>query len=404
MERLHIAFFTNTYLPFVSGVVRSVSEFRQALTDAGHNVFVFAQHDSEYEDQEPFIFRYPSLELPISVDIPAVIPVSPFIDRLLPTLKLDLIHTHHPVVLGQTAANNARKLGLPLVFTFHTQYREYSHYLPLPQAAVQKFVKNLIDDWLVDFMQLCNHIVIPSESMRKILLEDYGLEDRYSVIPTGIDLTAYQKADRESTRAEMGWQDDKVVITVGRLASEKNLPVLFEAVAHAIQSYPEIRLVIIGDGPSRHELEKYAEALGIAARINFWGKISFHEVPRFLKAADLFVFASVSETQGLVTLEAIAAGLPVAAVNATGTSDIVRHGHEGLLTGNNSTALGEAIKTLFAHPDCMENFKMAALKRATTFDIWHQTSRMVDVYHQAIADHKSGQTVRVRPKKQHGTL
>jgi len=133
-------------------------------------------------------------------------------------------------------------------------------------------------------------------------------------------------------------------------------------------------------------------------------KISFHEVPRFLKAADLFVFASVSETQGLVTLEAIAAGLPVAAVNATGTSDIVRHGHEGLLTGNNSTALGEAIKTLFAHPDCMENFKMAALKRATTFDIWHQTSRMVDVYHQAIADHKSGQTVRVRPKKQHGTL
>ena len=113
---MHIAHFTNYYLPTVNGVVRSVETFRQALTQQGHNVFVFAQSDGDYEDEAPFIFRYPSLTLPGEIDIPAVIPISPFVDRLLPSLKLNVIHTHHPVLLGQTAARKAEELDLPLVF------------------------------------------------------------------------------------------------------------------------------------------------------------------------------------------------------------------------------------------------------------------------------------------------
>ncbi len=97
---MHIAYFTNTYLPVVSGVVRSVQSFREALTSLGHNVFVFAQED-DYVDTEPFIFRYPSLRLPLAVDIPTALPVSPFVDQLLPKLKLDVIHAHHPFCLGR---------------------------------------------------------------------------------------------------------------------------------------------------------------------------------------------------------------------------------------------------------------------------------------------------------------
>jgi glycosyltransferase involved in cell wall biosynthesis len=396
MDRLHLGYFTNTYLPVVSGVVRSVSEFRRALTEAGHNVFVFAQHDSKYEDREPFIFRYPSLDLPISVDIPAVIPVSPFIDRILPSLKLDVIHTHHPVLLGQTAAHNAQKLGLPLVFTFHSQYREYSNYVPLPQASIQTFVKNLIDDLLVDFLKLCNHVIVPSESMHKILVEDYGLEDCYSVIPTGIDLSLYQQADGDATRMGMGWQDDKVVISVGRLVQEKNFDTLLEACALAIKSHPELRLVLIGDGPERGVLEGYSRSLGIGANVEFLGKVSFSEVPYYLKAADCFGFASVTETQGLVTLEAIAAGLPVAAVDATGTSDIVRDGREGLMVENDSAALGGAIKSMFDQPDRLRKFGMTARERANSFDIRLQAERLVTVYHQAIEDHKHERFCQVR--------
>jgi 1,2-diacylglycerol 3-alpha-glucosyltransferase len=395
MERFHIAFFTNTYHPVVSGVVRSVSEYRRTLSENGHNVFVFAQHDSEYIDQEPFIFRYPSLELPISVDIPAVIPVSPFIDRLLPHIKLDLIHTHHPVLLGQTAAHLAHKLDLPLVFTFHTQYREYSHYFPLPQASVQQFVKNLIDDWLVDYLQRCNHIVVPSESMRTLLVDAYGLEERFTVVPTGIDLTAFECADGEELRRRMGWQQDKIIISVGRLAPEKNWKTLLEATAHALQTYPTLRLVLIGDGPQRQELEKHAQTLGIAPRVTFVGWLPFDEVPCYLKASDCFGFASQTETQGLVTLEAVAAGLPVAAVEATGTSDIVRHGQEGLLTSNDPIALGTALAAIFSQQDLRQRLTAAALQRAQTFEIHHLTQKLVSVYQQAIEDHRQGRTVQV---------
>ncbi len=239
---MHIAYFTNTYLPVVNGVARSVQSFRDALTAMGHNVFVFAQED-DYEDTEPFIFRYPSLRLPLGVDIPTALPVSSFVDQLIPKLKLDIIHTHHPFLLGQTAATKARDFNLPLIFTFHTQYQEYTHYIPFPQEQVQEFIKSRIMNWLRDFMRKCQHIIIPSESMRSILVNDYGLVDRYTVIPTGIDITPFRKANGAALRAEWDWPADKVIISVGRLAEEKNWVTLLQAFAIAQKVQANIRLV-----------------------------------------------------------------------------------------------------------------------------------------------------------------
>jgi glycosyltransferase involved in cell wall biosynthesis len=158
---MRIAYFTNFYLPVVNGVVRSVQLYRKTLTDLGHDVFVFAQED-DYEDQEPFIFRYPSLRLPLPVDIPTAFPVSSFVDQLFPRLKLDVIHTHHPFLLGQAAATKAHDHNLPLVFTFHTQYQEYTHYVPLPQEQVQEFLKNRVMNWMREFMRKSQHIDVPS--------------------------------------------------------------------------------------------------------------------------------------------------------------------------------------------------------------------------------------------------
>ena len=137
---MHIAHFTNTYLPVVSGVVKSIQIFRKALAELGHMSFIFAQND-DYQDQEPFIFRYPSVSLHPDINVPAVIPISPFIERVIPPLKLEIIHSHHPILLGQAAESKARELNLPLVFTFHSQYREYTNYIPIPQETVQKFLK-----------------------------------------------------------------------------------------------------------------------------------------------------------------------------------------------------------------------------------------------------------------------
>jgi glycosyltransferase involved in cell wall biosynthesis len=391
---MHIAYFTNFYLPVVNGVVRSVQSFRDAFTQMGHNVFVFAQED-DYEDTEPFIFRYPSLHLPLPVDIPTVVPVSAFVDQLIPKLKLDVIHTHHPVLLGQTAATKAHDYNLPLVFTFHTQYHEYTHYLPLPQEQVQEFLKSRVMSWMREYMRKCQHIVIPSESMRTMLVSEYGLVDRFTVIPTGIDVTPFKKANGAALRSQWGWGDDKVIVSVGGLAEEKNWLTLVQAFALAQKSHPEIRLVLLGDGPQADALKQLAGELGVTDRVTFTGKVPFEEVPAYLKAADIFSFASITETQGLVTLEAMAAGLPVVAVNAIGTRDFIEVGKQGFLTQNDPADLAKGLVDLLDNPNLIGKLRRAALRTAYAYDNKRLARKLLKVYEQAIEDKKGEKYVTV---------
>jgi 1,2-diacylglycerol 3-alpha-glucosyltransferase len=395
---LHIAYFTNFYHPIVNGVVRSVASFREILMKQGHNVFIFAQSDSTYKDTEPFIFRYPSLSLP-SGDISAAIPVSPFVDQLLPILKLDVIHTHHPILLGQTAARKATELGLPLVFTFHTQYWEYTHYIPFPQEAIQEFLKNAVHRWVREFMQKCQHIVIPSESLRDILVRDYGLHERYSVIPTGTNLEPFLNADGKTLRSEKGWQEELVLISVGRLAPEKNWDTLLRAFAKVYTEHASLRLVLIGDGSARQSLEALTAELGIMDQVTFTGALPFEEIPRYLKAADMFAFASITETQGLVTIEAMAAGLPIVAVDGPGTRDIVEHGKQGLLVENDPDALAIGLRKLLSDPQRIKRFSTNALKKAKTFDVNQLGKQMISVYEQAIQDKKDNQFVTLKAEE-----
>ncbi len=393
---MHIAHFTNTYHPVTSGVVRSVSSFRQALTNLGHNVFVFAQTDRDYEDEEPFVFRYPAVQLPLQ-EYPLTIPVSNFVDTLLPSLKLDVIHAHHPALLGQVAARKAEVLDIPLLFTHHTRYREYSHYA---FGVPKNLAKQVIERWIGDYMGQCQHIVVPSESIKKILTETYGVTQGITAVPTGIDVASYQQADAGDTRQRHGWaDDDMVLISVGRLAKEKNFETLITAVAPVIKAHPQTRLVILGEGEERKELENLAEALGVAERVNLIGTVPFKEVPNYLKAADIFCFASVTETQGLVTLEAMAAGLPVVAVDATGTSDAVTDGVEGLLTDESPQALTQALRRVLEDEALRGKLAEAAAKKANDFDIERQAKRLVQVYEEAIEAKKAGFQVKTDVQK-----
>lgn len=391
MKRLHIAFFTNTYYPTMSGVVRSVSTFRQQLTEMGHNVFVFAQQASGYTDTEPFIFRYPAIEVPIN-DYALPIPVSPFISEVLPILKPDVIHSHHPFLLGQVAANKAKELHLPHIFTFHTRYEEYSHYVPFSQ----ELTKRVILDWVLSYMEQCQHVITPSESMKQIL-EESGVVGHYiTAIPTGIDVEPFRQADGEAVRHQHGWGNDLVLISVGRLAKEKNFETLLVAAAEVMRERNQVRLVLIGDGPERKALEELAGNLGIASRVEFAGRVEFAEIPGYLRAADVFCFASVTETQGLVTMEAMAAGLPIVAVDATGTSDAVTHGQEGLLTENDSAALAQALQRVVDDAALRQQFKTAAAKKVAWFDIKAQTQKALEVYERAIEDKKADRYVEIK--------
>ena len=392
---MHIAHFTNTYHPVTSGVVRSVSTFRQALSDLGHNVFVFAQANKAYKDKEPFIFRYPALQLPLQ-EYPLTIPVSGFVDTLLPSLKLDVIHAHHPALLGQVAARKAEELDVPLIFTHHTRYREYSHYaFALPQGLA----KQVIERWIGDYMSQCQHIVVPSESIKAMLAETYGVTEGITAVPTGIDVALYQQADAGNIRQELGWGEDKVLISIGRLAKEKNFETLITAVQPILQQREDVRLVILGEGEEREGLEALAAELGIDDRVNLVGNVPFSAVPTYLKAADLFCFASVTETQGLVTLEAMAAGLPIVAVDATGTSDAVSHGVEGLLTPNDSAAMSVALKQALDDEGLRQKLAAAAVHKAADFDQKKQAKRLLGVYEEAMEAKKRGISIRTDTQK-----
>ncbi|MFO7540978.1 MAG: glycosyltransferase [Chloroflexota bacterium] len=388
MSQLHIAHFTNTYLPVTIGVVRSVRSFRRALVDLGHLVFIFAQHTNDQEDEEPFIFRYPALDLPLQ-DYPLTIPVSNFVEKLLPSLKLDVIHAHHPALLGQVAANKAEELDVPLVFTHHTRYQEYSHYVALPQ----ELVKDVIQRWLADYMERCQHVVVPSESIKTMLAERYGIHERVTAVPTGIDLEPYEQADGQVIRQQRHWDNKLVFISVGRLAEEKNWGTLLQAALPVLKRHPQAHLAIVGDGDDRQDLEEQAQKLGISSQVEFVGRVPFDAIPSYLKAADIFCFASITETQGLVTLEAMAAGLPVVAVDATGTSDAVSHNVEGLLTPNEAHALGDAMERLVNDSDLRAQFAEAAVHKAKTFENKRMGQRLLDVYAQAQEDKRANHYV-----------
>ena len=226
------------------------------------------------------------------------------------------------------------------------------------------------------------------------MLEDgYGLTERVTAIPTGIDLAPYNAADGDAVRQEMGWEDDTVLISVGRLAAEKNMAVLLEAAGNVMESYPQLRVVLVGDGPDKDKLMDLADDLGIAGRVEFTGSLPFERIPGLLKAADLFGFASVTETQGMVTMEALAAGLPVAAVEAAGTRDVVTDGVDGILTDNDPAALAEGIRSILEHPERARTFREAAARKAESFDIDYLATRMVDVYRQAIEDRNAGRKI-----------
>ena len=385
---MHIAHFTNTYYPSISGVVRSVSAFRQALTELGHNVFIFTQ-DADIEDTEPFIFRYLSLQLGLPNEFPATIPISPFMDRVIPILKPQVIHAHHPIVLGQVAANKAEEMELPLVFTVHTRYRDYSHYFPVAQETVQEMVRDAIDRWMNDYLKRCEHVIVPSESMRAVIEEFYEFSAPITVVATGIDLRPFVTANGNGIRKERGWENDFVIISVGRLTPEKGWPTLLKGAAIAMQSIPRSRLALVGEGFQKKKLQKLTRELGIAEKVDFLGKIPFDQVANYLKAANLFAFASDTETQGLVTVEAMAAGLPVVAVDAIGTRDVVEDEVDGLLTENDAEAMAAGLLRMVSSRETLERFRAASLRKAQSMDLMKQARRLVSVYDEAIASKKA---------------
>lgn len=385
---MRIGIFTNTYKPDINGVVRSISTFRDELDNQGHTVYVFAPEAPGYEDEEYGVFRYPALRLPVADNYPLAIPVSPQIDWLVPRLKLDIIHSHHPVLLGEEAVTFAKKLNLPHVFTHHTQYEEYSHYFPINQNIVKTLTREVVRLYLVRSVA----IIAPTASMRvQIAAQHPTIESRLRVVPSPVNLEHFHfKPDKGAKiREKFHLKNTFVFVSVSRLTPEKNVSTLLQAFAQVASGYPDARLMLVGDGPLRHELELQAKRLQIAGRVIFVGSVGYMEVPNYLSAGDVFAFASTTETQGLVTLEAMATACPVIVVDAPGNRDVARHEENGLLVQNSVVALATAMRRIMKDEALRKTLGEGAQQTAREYSAPVLTQKLVDTYHEAIETYRN---------------
>jgi len=376
---MRIGFFTDTYTPQINGVVTSICLFKKALEARGHEVFVFAPGPSS-EDDNGEVVRFRSVPFVFQPEMRLAAPVSVGALRILDDLDLDVVHSHDPFSVGLFGLTVARRHKIPYVHTYHTLYPEYVHYV-----WETRLTKKLAERLSRDFCQRCTSIIAPSTKVERYL-RDWGVKVPIDVIATGVDVAKYSAKDVDRITALRAAADirpdDRVLIFMGRLGREKNVELLLRALWHS--RLPNVRLLICGDGPHRTELEDLVDELDLRGRVSFLGYLKGPDSVAAYHAAHAFAFASTTETQGLVIGEAMAAGLPILAVEDQAVQDFVVSGRTGIITPALPEALAGAIDELLGDDALLSAYAQAARERAVHFSIEHQAERLERHYQRAI--------------------
>ncbi|PYO36333.1 MAG: glycosyltransferase family 4 protein [Candidatus Rokuibacteriota bacterium] len=325
---MRVALFTNNYLPFRGGVTTAVETLRRGLERLRHRAWVFAPASRPPVTDPPWVFRYPSIPAPTYPGFALALPFSRRLHGTARALAPDIVHAQHPFLLGPAARRFARRHGRPLVFTYHTRYEKYAHYVPLPERLVAALAVRLS----CRFAGSADLVVAPSERIATTLRER-GVTAPVAVVPTGVPLDLFRPGDRAEARRKLGLPADALLcLYVGRLDREKSVDRIIDAFGSVTDAIAGARLSLVGQGAHETAARRRAEASPARERIWFHGGRDRDTLPLFYRAADLFLFASETETQGLVLAEAHACGLPAVAVRASGVDEVVRDGETGLLT------------------------------------------------------------------------
>ncbi len=373
---MRIGHFSESYLPYLSGVTISIDTLIKELRKLGHEIHIFAPHHPKHGDTDPNIYRFPSIRTHYP-GFRLAIPFSRKILKKIPSLNLDIIHTHSPYQTGILSMVFAKSLKIPIVYTFHTLFAQYLHYVPLLPKGL---MKHLLSRYIRAFCSRCDCIIVPSRRTKILLLEE-GIKSRIEVVPSGVDLDLVQKFSGEGIRKKYKIPSEaKVLLYVGRLSKEKNLPFLFRAFKRVQIEIPDAYLLIVAGGPMEKTFKKEAKHLGIAANTIFTHEVKFPEVFDYYKAADIFVFSSLTETQGLVLAEAKACGLPSVAINFEGVSEMIEDGVDGFLTDESEEEFGMRVIQLLMDIYLRDRMSSDARKRAPLFSSTFMAKRVEEIY------------------------
>jgi 1,2-diacylglycerol 3-alpha-glucosyltransferase len=374
---MRVGLFTNNYLPFRGGVTTAVETLRQGLTAQGHQVWVFAPAWRGPQADPEFVFRYPSVPAPTYPGFAVPLPFSRRLGRAARDLGIDVFHAQHPFLLGVTARRLARATGRPLVFTYHTRYEKYAHYVPLPERLVAAAAVRLASR----FADSADLVIAPSARIADTLAQ-VGVRASISVVPTGVPLDLFRPGDRVVARRDLGLPEGApICLYVGRLDREKNVERVIEAFGSIADAVSDARLLLVGQGSHEAALKRLAAASPAGTAVTFTGSVAREALPPYYRAADLFLFSSETETQGLVLAEAHACALPAVAVHASGVDEVVRDGETGLLTKSDAQELADAAIGLLLDPTRRLGMGRAARELAERdFSAARQVEAMVELY------------------------
>jgi 1,2-diacylglycerol 3-alpha-glucosyltransferase len=379
---VNIVMLTNTYTPHVGGVARSVEAFTAEYKRRGHRVLVVAPEFNGMPRDEVDVVRVPAIQNFNGSDFSVVLPVSGLLTQALDAFQPDLVHAHHPFLLGMTALRVARYRKLPLVFTHHTLYEQYIHYVPGDLPALRRFVVELS----TRYANLCDQVFAPSESIAE-LLRERGVNAPLAVVPTGVDVKHFAQGDGPGFRKRSNIPENAFVTGyVGRLAPEKNLMFLAEAIADFLKREPRACFLLVGHGPAEKDVRAIFEREGLNARLHVSGILESRQLADAYHAMDVFVFSSRSETQGMVLTEAMAAGVPVVGLDAPGVREIIKDQHNGrLLLEENASAFVSALQWMAGLDSTQRQvLKRCARDTAETFSMPH-TAAMALSYYEALS-------------------
>lgn len=381
---MKVALFSESYLPYLNGVSISIRILQEELTRRGYEVWVYAPRFRNYCDELPTIRRFPAFYTPFEPDYPIGWLWAPRLWREWRRQRFDIVHTHTPFFVGMAGASWARRTRTPLVSTFHTLYEEYLHYLP---GIVPKGLARRVLRWhLRRYYERMDAIMTPSETGMAVLRR-YGV--RKPITPIRNPVLPFPDLTKEQARAALGIPDEVwMLLYVGRMAPEKNVHVLLHAMPHVARGCPNARLWLVGPGPSLEALQAQADALNLHEHIYFTGPVPREQVSLYMLAADLFVFPSVTESQGLVLDEAQAAGLPCIVANGGGAPEAVDYGASGLIVEPTPEAFVEAILYLTRHAEQRERLRQAGLRKRETLSVPAVVDRILQVYQQAMEGHR----------------
>lgn len=341
---MNIAIFTNNYLPNPYGVTTSIESFRKEFEKMGHTVYIFAPENKGYKDKNKNVFRYPSVDIKYKIKFPIPIPYSKEINEKIEKLNLDIIHAQHPNLLGGAAMKWARKKNIPLIFTWHTIYDKYTHYVPwIPQKiSTQWIIQNS-----VHYANKADKIIIPTSPVKRIV-EKWGVMNKnITTIPTGVDEKMFINSDSKKNREELEIEKDKkIILSISRLTEEKNVVFLVKEVIKILRNNADTVFILGGDGYLKDGLIEIINKAKVSEQVYFVGLIEKEEIKNYMDLADIFVYASKSETQGTIITEAMYMGLPIVAIGALGVKDLIENEETGLLARGKNDDFGKKIQKL----------------------------------------------------------